>query len=349
MKKKIIILEGRIDRSHLIAKYLKKKDFHVEQYCYEKRPYLHKKIPHSVLAIPKVLREFKEFDMIHTDSALIAGFTAYLNKRINKIPYTITLNGLFWEELPDSIRGLKMRVLQKKILSSAAKKVILNADHIFTVSKYVKKRVIKKFPEVKDRLSVIYHAPEYSRSLKKRIHKKTIILCITDFKFRKKALGAKFLIDSFEKVCKNSDSELSIAGKGHYLQKIKNYAGSKRYSKKIKFLGFIEDINKLFSRADIFAYCSFLDGLPRVLIEAQAASLPVIVKDECGCREAIVDKKSGFLVENKEEFAKKTLLLIKNKKLRKSMGKKAEKIVKEKFNTNKMGQAYYERFKKILC
>ena len=64
----------------------------------------------------------------------------------------------------------------------------------------------------------------------------------------------------------------------------------------LECLGFCENVDELFSKADICCFPSFYrEGLPRVLIEAASSGLAIITTDVIGCRET-VNGKNGVLV-----------------------------------------------------
>lgn len=64
----------------------------------------------------------------------------------------------------------------------------------------------------------------------------------------------------------------------------------------VECLGFCENVNEQFSRADICCFPSFYrEGLPRVLIEAASSGLAIITTDVIGCRET-VNGRNGILV-----------------------------------------------------
>jgi len=64
---------------------------------------------------------------------------------------------------------------------------------------------------------------------------------------------------------------------------------------RVDFLGLREDMPELLSKAHIFISCSEAEGLPNVLLEAQASGLPVVASDIPPHREALPDEAHQFL------------------------------------------------------
>ena len=64
----------------------------------------------------------------------------------------------------------------------------------------------------------------------------------------------------------------------------------------IVFTGHRDDIPQLLKCMHIFALPSHREGMPRSILEAMAAGLPVVVTDIRGCREEVVDGLTGRLV-----------------------------------------------------
>ena len=80
----------------------------------------------------------------------------------------------------------------------------------------------------------------------------------------------------------------------------------------LKFLGHTKNIDDYFKRASIVCLPSYREGMPKALLEAQAAGCPVVTTDTVGCRESILDNQTGFLVPlyNSSEIARKLEKLI---------------------------------------
>ena len=89
-----------------------------------------------------------------------------------------------------------------------------------------------------------------------------------------------FLIDIFLKVLENiPNAVLLLVGEGELKGKIDEYVRSKGIQKNVIFAGVRKDIARLLSAMDVFALPSLYEGMPNVIIEAQATGLPCIIAD----------------------------------------------------------------------
>lgn len=89
-----------------------------------------------------------------------------------------------------------------------------------------------------------------------------------------------FLIDFFAKFhTLYPESYLVMVGDGPQCQKITDKVESLNLSKYVRFLGLRNDVYSLMSRFNLFVFPSIFEGLPGVLLEAQAAGTPSLVSD----------------------------------------------------------------------
>jgi glycosyltransferase involved in cell wall biosynthesis len=113
----------------------------------------------------------------------------------------------------------------------------------------------------------------------------------------------------------------------HELNQINGHYG-------IKWLGHRSDIAYLLSKSHVACLPSFREGLPKFLLEASAAKLPIVTTDVVGCREVVDDGINGFLVpcRNPDAVANAIHKLISNPLLCQSMGESAYNKVVEEFS-----------------
>ena len=91
------------------------------------------------------------------------------------------------------------------------------------------------------------------------------------------------------------DAKLVLVGEGERLQSCTALAGRLGMVEGVDFLGLREDIPELMKKAEMFVSCSEVEGLPNVLLEAQASGLPVVASDIPPHREALNVRAHRFL------------------------------------------------------
>lgn len=89
-----------------------------------------------------------------------------------------------------------------------------------------------------------------------------------------------FLLDIFAEIAKRrNDAVLMLIGIGELMEAMKQKAANLGITDKVLFVGFRDDRNRLMQAMDSFLFPSLYEGLSVVLIEAQAAGLPVFTSD----------------------------------------------------------------------
>lgn len=90
----------------------------------------------------------------------------------------------------------------------------------------------------------------------------------------------RFLLEIFSRLHKeHPDTILLLCGDGPDIAAVKAQAVSLGISDSVRFLGIRKDIPQLLQAIDVFVMPSLFEGLPFVLVEAQAAGLPCLVAD----------------------------------------------------------------------
>ncbi|MFH1776262.1 MAG: glycosyltransferase [Candidatus Omnitrophota bacterium] len=155
------------------------------------------------------------------------------------------------------------------------------------------------------------------------------------------------LIKSFSLVLdKLKNVILIIVGDGPLRKKLEDFSRDIEVRKNIMFLGARDDVDKVLQIFDLFVLSSLSEGLPLALIEAMAASIPVVATAVGGNCEVVPDEKTGYLVTPKEpkQMAEKIITILTDKKLQKKMGECACQRVREHFNLEIMVQEYEQLY-----
>lgn len=89
-----------------------------------------------------------------------------------------------------------------------------------------------------------------------------------------------FLIRLFEDYHKkNPDTILVLVGDGPDRKKLENLVESLNIRKYVRFLGQRDNVCEIIQCFDVFLLTSFFEGLPVVIVEAQAAGIPCVLSD----------------------------------------------------------------------
>jgi trehalose synthase len=103
-------------------------------------------------------------------------------------------------------------------------------------------------------------------------------------------------------------------------------------------------VNALQSRAAVVLQKSIREGFGLTVAEAMWKGTPVIGGNVGGIRYQIEDGVNGFLVSSVEQAAERIVQLIKDKRLRKTMGQRARQTVMKKFLMIRLLEQYLDLF-----
>jgi glycosyltransferase involved in cell wall biosynthesis len=104
----------------------------------------------------------------------------------------------------------------------------------------------------------------------------------------------------------------------------------------VSLVGFQHEIVPYLAVLDIFVMPSYREGFGNVNIEAAAMSKPIITTDVIGCKDTVIDGKTGLLVKVKdvETLTSAIESLVTDDAKRHGMGKAGRRWVEDNFNRN---------------
>ncbi|MGB3398676.1 MAG: glycosyltransferase, partial [Candidatus Deferrimicrobiaceae bacterium] len=103
-------------------------------------------------------------------------------------------------------------------------------------------------------------------------------------------------------------------------------------------------VNALQRRATVVLQKSLREGFGLTVAEAMWKGTPVIGGNVGGIRYQIEDGKNGFLVSSVKEAADRIVRLVKDKKLNRSMGKRAKETVRKNYLLTRSVERYLDLF-----
>ena len=96
-----------------------------------------------------------------------------------------------------------------------------------------------------------------------------------------------------------------------------------------------QDIPEVLGLLDVFTLPTFThEGLPRSILEAMAMGLPVVTTDIRGCREAVLQEKTGLIVpsQDSDKLAEALAIMLSNPELRQAYGNEGRRRVTTEYN-----------------
>ncbi len=123
-----------------------------------------------------------------------------------------------------------------------------------------------------------------------------------------------------------------------------------RTQRNLTYLGFVEDIAALWSKAHIAVLPSHREGLPLSLIQAAACGRPLIATDVPGCRAVARPNVNALLVprDDVEALAQAIDSLAGDGALRRSFGAASRKLVEQEFSSTRIGTEIVALYRRLL-
>jgi glycosyltransferase involved in cell wall biosynthesis len=106
----------------------------------------------------------------------------------------------------------------------------------------------------------------------------------------------------------------------------------------VKLLGWRRDVVDLLHAMDLFLLTSLFEGLPRAVLQAMAAGVPVIATAVDGTPEVVRDRETGLLVPPARplEAARGVLEFVEDADLRRRCVRQARQVLGRGFDVNRM-------------
>ncbi|MTI66925.1 MAG: glycosyltransferase family 4 protein [Firmicutes bacterium] len=312
----------------------------------------------SIYRLYKLFKDEKiDIVHVHTPIASVLGRIAARFAKVKLIIYTS--HGFYFHE--------NMNSLKYKIFLNIEKYIgRFFTDLIFTQSKEDRLTAIKNNFLKKERIIYIGNGVDTKDKFNtKNIDLKKIYNLYKDFKINEKDIVITFigrlvkekgildLLKAMKLITKKNIKLLVIGDidQGSRDKETKDILIDKyKKDERIIFTGFREDIKDFLFLTDIFILPSYREGMPRSIIEAMAMECAVIATDIRGCREEVIDGKTGFLVNvnSPKEIKEKIIFLSENTYLLKAMKNRARVRAETHFNEEKIVKKQIDIIKSFL-
>jgi glycosyltransferase involved in cell wall biosynthesis len=360
----IAIFFGRPIRSQVLAEELRTHGVAVSIYNNEGTPGTY---THTPLAFfPALFRLFSTRHQIYlTSSCFVPALSLYLNWLSRGIPYVFNAVGLMSPTYRERAGHRFLGPLAELWLYPALMhRIYAEARAIVCNSHYLQRRLVAEFPQLAPKTLTIYNGIEFERFASGKplfmngaAADSARLLAVMTWDHERKSSAARLLIDAMgliiEKIPKAYLTIAAYASHKGYAHAIEGYLATRPWSASVKLLYNQTNIPDLLASHDLFVYATppeSNDSLPRALLEAHAAALPIVTTATAGCPEVVEDAVTGFLVPyDAPALASRALELLVDPTRRREMGKLGQDHVRQRFSWQQMGAAYSSLFRQILA
>lgn len=198
------------------------------------------------------------------------------------------------------------------------------------------------------RIAVIYDGVAPAEATPARMGLPTgrvLVLCAAAFAAHK---GHRYLIDAWRRIeAAGLPASLLLAGRGELEATVRRDAADLKH---VYFLGWREDLPRLWASVDMGVLASVEEGLGSTLIEAQFAGIPVVATTAGGIPEVITHERTGLLVPPADPQALANALqqLITNAALRQTLGAQSVAHARS-FHVDVMVEKYRVLYGQVLA
>jgi glycosyltransferase involved in cell wall biosynthesis len=164
--------------------------------------------------------------------------------------------------------------------------------------------------------------------------------------------GLPFLLEAFRTFLhEHPRAVLLLAGDGPEGESLRKQAEALRIAGSVRFLGTLLSPWELLAAADIFVLASVYEGMPNALLEAMAASLPVVATAVGAVPEMVEDGSEGLVVSPGDPAALTAALerLAWSADLRKEMGARGRRKAGQAYSVDKATGKLENLYERLLA
>lgn len=302
---------------------------------------VHKKSLFKMIKMVKVVREIiikNKIDIVHARSRVPA-WIAYFACRKTKAAFITTCHGYYKSPWFSQVMGwAKIVIVPSEIIGRhMIDDFKVRAGYIRCIPRSVD---LNKFKNIKDKTSNDSGCVV------------SIVGRITPLKGHRyfvQAMGIVVRANPYAKIWIIGDVP---PGKEAYKEELKQLVKRCGLSNNVEFLGNRKDIPELLEKTDVLVMSSVTpESFGRVILEAQAAGVPVVATRVGGVVDIIDDEKTGLLVNAKdtEAMARSVLRLLKDRSFGRSLTQAARTKIKNKFLLKHMAASTIKVYEELLA
>jgi L-malate glycosyltransferase len=303
--------------------------------------------PYNLALTTKMVEVAENYnlDLLHVHYAMPFAASAYLARELLKpraLGVVTTLHGT--DITVVGVEPAFFRVTQFTIQSS---------DRVTAVSRFLKERTEESLGITRP-IEVVYNFVDpkvftprrRGRHLRLAPPDARVLMHASNFRPVK---NIEAVIKVFAEVHKKVPTKLVMVGDGPEKPGAEHLARELGIHRDVLFLGNQDCMEELLPLADVFLLPSSSESFGLVALEAMSAEVPVVASNIGGLPEVVEHGVTGFLHDPRsiDGFVTSVLRLLGNERLRRTMGRRARREAKERFNVDDMVDRYVRVYESL--
>lgn len=286
------------------------------------------KLSIALKAIHQVVKK-NRIDIIHANSTF-SGILMYFYSFFNReLTFIYTPHGYYSFKKMGKFKKFLVRFAEKRI-NHISDKVIHVSDSEETEA------ITNNLLSPGKSIVIVNGVKEPTRKATRNVNEKITIVNLARVDDQKNPF--EFIEIAKKVVDANDNIQFVWAGNGKYLEAAREKVKTYHLERKIRFVGFSDQKDKILEQSDLYFSTSFYEGLPFSVVEAMSYKLPLILTDIIGHRDLVINEENGILFKHNEyrTVADFIQMLIDNKEKWHSMSKSSYDIFNSKFSVDLM-------------
>lgn len=296
--------------------------------------------PKAIIALRRLLMD-EHIDIVHTHG-LKSDVLGYLATRGLPIHLVATPHGWSAHE------SLRIRAYE-----SISRLFLRRFDRIYPLSPSLEEDLIRRGFKG-NRLRLILNA----------VNASTFDRCFNNRRIRKsgdpfhilfvgrlcRPKGVFELLEAIAQAWFDCPIEVRLVGDGACRQQLEDYTRALGIANKVHFIGAVNQVLSHFEWSDVLVLPSHSEGIPRVIMEAFAAGVPVIGTAIPGIQQLVEEDSTGTLVplRNSDALVKALIRISEHPDNARRMAINARNVVLEKFSASRQAREFEAEYIQLI-
>lgn len=235
-------------------------------------------------------------------------------------------------------------------------------ERVVAISDPVREHLVNDFKVPKTKIQLVYNGVETDRfdirlsdfdkeELRRYYNINQEGLIVGGISRLEKVKGYQYLIQAIPAVLeKHPKTKFVIIGDGKYKKKLLALAKKLDIKDKIVFTGKVEGVDVALGLIDIFIHPAIWEeGFGLAVLEAMAASKPVIVSNTGGIYALVKEGVNGLLLPPRkpEELSAAIITMIETPGMIQKMGESGRRLARERFSMERMAEEIHQLYEQI--